>query len=252
MAVILNENQYKYTGRGPLDPKALVKTYDNLLDETTWTVDDRLIAYNYMITAVWLNKADTTKNGVYFLYDPTVTTALGKPNVTDERNWHKLADLDDISGLSDKVNAVQTNLDAIYKPASEGLAATGILAQEITRVIIAEEANTNAIATIIGNDTNKTIRDIASEEITKFIQNNPNSTEALASEINTLKSIVDTGGLTISDYVANMLANTAFPKPSGEIDIADDGTLSIKELNVNKLVQTDEDTLLLGCGSATE
>ena len=89
MAISIS-NQYKYTGRGPLDAKSLVKDYASLLNKSNWTADGtengNIIAYNGMITAVWLNKDDTTKNGVYILFDPLVTTALKKPDVTNETN----------------------------------------------------------------------------------------------------------------------------------------------------------------------
>ena len=103
MAVIKISNQYKYGGRGPFDAKALVKTYDNLLSESTWTVDGELTAYNGMITAVWLNKDDTSKNGIYFLYDPSVTTALKKPDVTNEDNWHKFAEVSDLTAMAEQL-----------------------------------------------------------------------------------------------------------------------------------------------------
>ena len=71
MAVINNSNQYRYTGRGPYDAKSLVKDYATLLSKTTWTVDGtedgNIIAYNGMITAVWLNKEDTTKKQIHII-----------------------------------------------------------------------------------------------------------------------------------------------------------------------------------------
>lgn len=130
MALPINE-QYLYTGRGPFDAKALVKTYTDLLSLNTWMLDDVLVAYNGMITAVWLNKADTSKNGIYFLFDPSVTTALKKPDVTNEANWHKLADAD---GLLDKLTAINNRLTILENKESDvvtygyrsGFPATGV------------------------------------------------------------------------------------------------------------------------------
>ena len=118
MAVFKISDQYKYTGRGPLDAKSLVKTYAELVSSTTWTVDDQLIAYNGMIVAVWLNKADVSKNGIYFLHDPAITTALGKPDVTNDANWHKLAELSDIS---DRLSAIDSRLTALENEESDVL-----------------------------------------------------------------------------------------------------------------------------------
>lgn len=107
MAIITSTNQYKYTGRGPLDTKALVKTFADLTTEATWLGDNNVkIAYNGMVTAVWKDE-DRTKNGVYFLYDPVVTTVLQAPNVTISDNWHKLTDIDDLAALTARLNAIE-------------------------------------------------------------------------------------------------------------------------------------------------
>lgn len=113
MAVLPISTQYKYTGRGPFDAKALVKSYSELLSLDTWTSEDVLVAYNGMITAVWLNKEDTTKNGIYFLFDPSVTTALKKPDVTNAANWHKFAELSDLTALTEQFAAMQEELGDI-------------------------------------------------------------------------------------------------------------------------------------------
>lgn len=119
MAILIDSNQYKFGGRGPLDAKALVKTYAELLDVDAWTVDGTLVAYNGMITAVWLNKDDTSKNGIYFLFDSTVTSAVKKPDVTNEANWHKLSDIDSLSGLTDQITSIQTGLENLQKEVSD-------------------------------------------------------------------------------------------------------------------------------------
>jgi hypothetical protein len=113
MAVLPISSQYKYKGRGPFDAKALVKTYADLLSVDTWTVDNILVAYNGMITAVWLNKEDTSKNGIYFLFDVAVTTALKKPDVTNEANWHKLMELSDISEISSRLSSMESELTGV-------------------------------------------------------------------------------------------------------------------------------------------
>lgn len=113
MAVLPISDQYIYSGRGPFDTKALVKTYADLLDLNTWTVGDSSVAYNGMITAVWLNKEDTSKNGIYFLYDTAVTTALKKPDVTNEANWHRFAELSDITDMSTRLSTIESELTGI-------------------------------------------------------------------------------------------------------------------------------------------
>ena len=138
MAVLPNSNQYLYTNRGPLDAKSLVKDYTALLSKTTWTVDGTedgtLVAYNGMITAVWLNKNDTSKNGIYFLFDPTVTTALKKPDVTVEANWHKFAELSDLDNIKEQLSAISDELSGIK---------TRLASLEADKVIIRRDNESN-------------------------------------------------------------------------------------------------------------
>lgn len=113
MAVIKTTNQQLYTGRGPVDYKALVQTYNDLTTEATWTIDGKIVAYNGMITAVWLNKEDTTKNGIYFLFDPAITSGRQTPAVTNEANWHKFAELSDLTALTEQLSAMSNELNGV-------------------------------------------------------------------------------------------------------------------------------------------
>jgi hypothetical protein len=113
MAVITYSNQYRYNKRGPLDSKALVKTYTNLLDQNTWLIDNTMAAYNGMLTAVWMNKEDTSKNGIYFLFDPTATSAVKVPDVTNEANWHKLAEMSDLTDFVQNLSALEARVAAL-------------------------------------------------------------------------------------------------------------------------------------------
>ena len=131
MAVLIKNDQQLYKGRGPLDSKTLVKTYAELLDTSTWTKEDTLIAYNGMIVAVWLNKNDTSKNGIYFLFDPNVTTAIKKPDVANESNWHKFANLSDIEALSNKVDVCSAAIAAEQSRAEVAEAALGAKIDEV-------------------------------------------------------------------------------------------------------------------------
>lgn len=239
MATIQYKNdQLLYKSRGPLDAKSLVKTYNDLININTWTIDSTLVAYNGMIVAVWLNKADTSKNGIYFLYDPKVTSALGKPDVTNSANWLKLADASALSGV---VASIENNAQAIAAEETARIAAiasiysvnadgstTGVLAEEIARAKAAEQANATAISTLVGDDHNKTVRTIAVEEIAR---------------------VVDTGDKTVSAYVADQIAKLIQLKASDEITIDENGTLGIGEVSTDKLVQGTEILVFHG-GSA--
>ena len=118
MALIDISNQYRYTGRGPFDAKALVKTYADLLNPDTWSTTNALgnsiiTAYNGLVTAVCLNKEDVSKNGVYFLYDPEVTSPLKTPNVSLESNWHRLGDIKDITMIAQRLEDVRLDLEKV-------------------------------------------------------------------------------------------------------------------------------------------
>lgn len=111
--------QYLYTGRGPLDPKSLIDTYAQLINKATWTEGTSVIAYNGMIVAVWNNTADTSKNGVYFLHDATVTNKFKAPDVTNEANWHRLGGIDNLTGLADQIASIQTELEQLQNEVGE-------------------------------------------------------------------------------------------------------------------------------------
>jgi hypothetical protein len=124
MALIDISNQYRYTGRGPFDAKALVKTYAELISTATWTTKnasgaDVITAYNGMLTAVWLNKEDTSKNGIYFLHDAEVTSPLKTPDVTKEANWHRLGNIEDLTGLAEQIESIKADLAEMQAEVNE-------------------------------------------------------------------------------------------------------------------------------------
>lgn len=108
-------DQLVYKGRGPLDARSVVRTYADLTTAETWTYDNTLVAYNGMLVAVYLD-SDSTRNGIYYLFDPTVTKPINKPTVTNEDNWHKLSDAD---GLVDKLIALSDRITALEEEESD-------------------------------------------------------------------------------------------------------------------------------------
>jgi hypothetical protein len=246
-------NQYLYTGRGPFDAKSLVKTYADLLLEETWkSTSDKITAYNGMVVAVWLNKEDTSKNGVYYLHDSTITSTFKAPDVTKGENWHKLASFEDIAGLTELIQANANKLAGIETTVvdliNEKLAG-------ISNVDLSEYAKItdvdNRINTLIGAadpEGGKTIENI--QNLVKYVDENADAVASLISDVNANTSAIEENAADISalnDKVAVMLQ----PKESAEISVAADGTLGIKELNVNKLVQTPGDMLVLSGGTAS-
>lgn len=104
-------SNYEVQVRKPLDARALVPTYNDLLIKDNWvkTGTTQVIAYNGMVVSV-ADTTDTSKNGIYFLFDPNCTTALKSPDVTNESNWFKIGENSDISDYSERLAAIELQL----------------------------------------------------------------------------------------------------------------------------------------------
>lgn len=122
MALNITSN-YLYTGKGPFDSKMLVKTYADLTAEGTFTSGS---VYNGMLVAVGLNTADASKNGVYYLYDATVTSAFKSPDASVEGNWHKLCELSELTKLEARVAALEGATGGVDEEAVNALIKTQI------------------------------------------------------------------------------------------------------------------------------
>lgn len=113
-----------------------------------------------------------------------------------------------------------------------------------------DEVDARINALIVGADPEggKAITDI--QNLVKYVDENAGDIAALvaANDANTAKLAgIDT---TVTAYVADQLAAMVHPKASEEISVAEDGTLGIVGMNVNKLVQTEGDELILNGGDA--
>lgn len=92
-AVALSTYDVKYYG--PYDTRFLVPTYADLTDEANWTIEGYgSNAYNGMIVAVGSNTEDISKNGIYRLFDVNNPNPKDVPDVTNEANWHRLAEIE--------------------------------------------------------------------------------------------------------------------------------------------------------------
>lgn len=114
MALVRNSNQYLYAGRGPLDAKAIVSTFEDLTDPNTWLPEgyNASVAYNGMITTVWKDP-DPAKNGVYILRDPNFTNPLSQLNVANKDNWKKIAEVSDLASFIEKLNLFESKIEAL-------------------------------------------------------------------------------------------------------------------------------------------
>lgn len=113
-----------------------------------------------------------------------------------------------------------------------------------------DEVDSRINALIVGSDPEggKTIENI--QNLVKYVDENANEIAALitATGANTDKLAGIEG--TVTEYVTAELAKIVQPKASDEVTVADDGTLGIGTVNVNKLVQTEGDLLILDGGNA--
>lgn len=121
---------YLYSGKGPFDSKMWVKTYADLFAEGTFPSGS---AYQGMIVAVGLNTADTTKNGIYYLFDSTVTNTFRSPS-TAESNWHKVAELSELEKLSDSISTLAERIAALEAGEGEDTPA-GITEEQLSDAI---------------------------------------------------------------------------------------------------------------------
>lgn len=118
MAISQIELQYRYSGKGPVDAKSIAKTFETLLLPETWYNDaGKVVAYNGMLVAVWLDP-DKTKNGVYLLHDSAVTNIIKTPDVTNAANWLKLADMSELTAFANRLASVEADFKQLAERVS--------------------------------------------------------------------------------------------------------------------------------------
>ena len=111
-----------------------------------------------------------------------------------------------------------------------------------------DEVDARISALIDAANSEDTIKNV--NDLVAYVNENAGDIAALitATDANTNKLAgIDT---TVTAYVTNAIASVVTPKASTEISVAEDGELGIKEMNVNKLVQTAGDTLIIDGGNA--
>lgn len=105
-------SNYEVSIKKPLDARSLVSDYEALLLKSNWVSStNKPIAYNGMIVAV-ANTSDTSKNGLYFLFDPNCTSALKSPDVTIADNWIKIGETSEINDFVSRLNNIEQALSS--------------------------------------------------------------------------------------------------------------------------------------------
>lgn len=105
-------SNYEVSIKKPLDARSLVSDYEALLLKSNWVSSaNKPIAYNGMLVAV-ANTSDTSKNGLYFLFDPNCTSALKSPDVTVAANWIKIGETSEINDFVSRLNTIEQALSS--------------------------------------------------------------------------------------------------------------------------------------------
>ena len=191
--------------------------------------DDRLAG---LIEALGTSKANTADVYTKGEVDTKVQEAIDAIPEVDFTPYAKTADVNAALDLKANVADVYTKTDADGKFMTE---------EQV-------DDRLNALINAADPEGGKVITDI--QNLVKYVDENADDIAALvtATGNNTAKLAgIET---TVTDYLATALATIVQPKASTEVTVAEDGTLGIGEVNVNKLVQSEGDTFIIDGGRA--
>ena len=209
---------------------------DTVINETIGTIQGKITDLtNEDARLAGLIQANTDKFGGYYTkteVDSKVQEAIDAIPEVDFTPYAKAADVNAALDLKANAADVYTKTDADDKFMTE------------------TQVDNRINALIVGADPEggKAITDI--QNLVKYVDENAGEIAALitATDANTAKLAgIET---TVTDYLATALAAIVQPKASAEVTVAEDGTLGIGEVNVNKLVQSEGDTFIIDGGRA--
>ena len=209
---------------------------DTVINETIGTIQGKITDLtNEDARLAGLIQANTDKFGGYYTkteVDSKVQEAIDAIPEVDFTPYAKTADVNAALDLKANAADVYTKTDADGKFMTE------------------TQVDNRINALIVGADPEggKAITDI--QNLVKYVDENAGEIAALitANDANTAKLAgIET---TVTDYLATALAAIVQPKASAEVTVAEDGTLGIGEVNVNKLVQSEGDTFIIDGGRA--
>ena len=118
-----------------------------------------------------------------------------------------------------------------------------------TQPMTQDEVVSRINALIVGADPEggKVITDI--QNLVKYVDENAGEIATLITTVGNHTTAIEKNAqdiVTINDALAAIVQ----PKASAEVTVAEDGTLGIGEVNVNKLVQTEGDEFIINGGHA--
>lgn len=243
--------------------------------------------------AIEEGKVGTLETTVANKADTSTVTALAERVGTNEGNLTSLttrvsANETAVTNLSnDKANKsevyTKSEIDNKTGTITEGKTLVQMIAEaqtaasyDDTQVKADIKTNTDAIAALKGNDSDKTIREIAADEVNVLI-GGANDSDTITN-VTTLIEYVNANGAEVIGIKEDIQTNTeniaknteaiaaiviateakaglvksSASSVENSIAVAADGTMTVNSLNVNKLAQTEGDVLVLNGGSASK
>ena len=247
---------YEVQIRKPYDARMLVPSYEDLLDKTNWLkqgTTNQIIAYNGMIVSV-SNTTDTSKNGLYRLFDPDCTTALKSPNVENAENWIKISDeataYIQAETLSRQAQNIAIDQSKVYTNTQISTIREDTYSKDQVDArldIIADQIETLS-ETIVNTDNLQTSLDEIISIVSEGTSDDITSLEALIERVvENSDSIVNVSTITNSHtgkleeidqtltHITSQMSAIVQPKSSEEVSVDSDGTITINKITMDKV-----------------
>lgn len=197
-------------------------------------------------------KADASKVYTKEDTDTAIQTAIGKIPPVDLTPYAKISDVASEVSRIDEELANKALVDKVYtkEEANAAFLTESEVDSRINALIAAADPVDGKVITNIQNLV-KYVDENASDIVDLVASVGINTGNISTNTTNIATNTADIAALTSTvSTLENTVASIVQPKASSEISVATDGTLGIKELNVNKLVQTDGEVLILSGGDA--
>ncbi len=180
------------------------------------------------------DKADTYTKGEV---DAAVQAAIDAIPDVDFTPYAKTADVEATVATINTEIAKKANAADVYtKTDADAKFMTEAQVKSTVDKVVADVTNTDTIEGLV--------------TLVEYVHDNAGEIAKLVNDVATNKAAHEKNASDI-EAINSAIDEIVQPKESAEVSVAEDGTLGIKGLNVNKLVQTEGDVLILNGGSAT-
>ena len=200
-----------------------------------------------LITALESGKADASSVYTKTEVDNKVQAAIDAIPDVDLAPYAKTADVDATIKVVNAAIAEKANAADVYT--KDEAAAAFMSEGEV-------DARINALINAADPEGGKTISDI--QNLVKYVEENAGEIAGLVTSVGNNTTAIEKNADDIAAIDESIVAiNKAIkaivqPKESDEVSVGEDGTLGVKAVNVNKLIQTEGDELILNGGKASK